>query len=136
MADTFTVVTQYPTVEYLGGTQTRDVIAVGYTLKPSGLYFEARIPAASYTAAQVNDYGIGYSGTIGALLAIPGVTDGYWSQTPTAAGELEDQLTLTVTSDSGNSSGTVTVPASEWDTQDVGPKVAKLLKSLNDAEAL
>ena len=51
MADTFSVVTQYPTVEYLGGTQTRDVIAVVYTLKLSGLYFEARIPAADYTAA-------------------------------------------------------------------------------------
>ena len=39
MAETFTVVTQYPTVEYLGGTQTRDVVAVGYTTKPSGIYF-------------------------------------------------------------------------------------------------
>lgn len=136
MAADFTVVTQYPTVEYLGGNQTRDVVAVGYTITAYNLYFEARIPTSVYTAVQVKDYGIGYTGTITSLLQIPGVTDGFWSQAPTAGGELEDQLTLTVTSASGNSSATLTVPASRWAVSDVEPSVTKLLDELNAGEAV
>lgn len=134
MASDFTVVTQYPTVEYLGGNQTRNVVAVGYNITQYSLYFEARIPSSVYSATQVNDYGIGYTATIISLLQIPGVTDGFWSQAPTSGGELEDQLTLTVTTASGNSSATITYPASKWSVQDVEPGVTALLNELTTAE--
>lgn len=136
MAADFYIVTQYPTVEYLGGNQTRNVVAVGYTIRAYNLYFEARIPTSIYSATQVNDYGIGYTGTITSLMQIPGVIDGYWSQAPTAGGELEDQLTLTVASTSGNSSATITVPARRWAVSDVEPQVSELVTDLNAGEAV
>lgn len=136
MADTFEVVTQYPTLEFLGGTQTQDVMAVGYRSKATGVYWEVRIPRKGYTTANVHSTGVGYTGTIDAVMAAPGVIGGEWTQTPTASGELQDNLVLTVSSDSGNSTAQLVVPFSHLAPADTDPKVAALVKTLNDSEGL
>lgn len=136
MADTFEVVTQYPTLEFLGGTQTQDVMAIGYRSKATGVYFEVRIPRKGYTPANVKSTGIGYTGTIDAVMAAEGVVGGEWTQTPTASGELQDNLVLTVASDSGNSTAQLVVPFAGLAPTLTDPKVAALRKQLNDAEGL
>jgi hypothetical protein len=134
MADTFSVVTQYPTLEFLGGTQTQDVMAVGYRTKAHGVYFEVRIPRKLYSAAIVHDYGIGYTGTVEQFFANPNVIGGEWTQTPTAAGELQDNMVYTVSSDSGNSTGQVTFAFGNLITGTVNKAIDNLVTTLNDAE--
>ncbi len=135
MADTFEVRVQYPTVEFLGGSQTRDVMAVGYVTKPSGIYVEVRIPKSTYTAAQVKSYGIGYSGTIEAVAAIPGVDGMTWSQVQRRDGTLGDVMTVYVTSSSGDSAGSFVLPFAQLAPELAAPKVAALRKQLDNAEA-
>lgn len=132
----FTVVTQYPTVEFLGGTQTRDVTAVGYITAGHGVYFEARIPQTVYSAAQVKDYGIGYSGTIEQVFEWTGVVGCVWSQTPNAANVLVDQLTLTVQSASGNSQANHTILLTDIGFPAGEPAIEKLYNELNTAEGI
>jgi hypothetical protein len=136
MAQTFTVVTQYPTLEFLGGTQTQDVMAVGYRSKANGVYWEVRIPRSVYSTDTVSSYGIGYTGTIDAVMDAEGVIGGEWTQTPTASGELQDNIVLTVASDSGNSTGQIVVPFAGLAPTLTDPKVAALRKTLNDSEGL
>ena len=136
MADTFEVVTQYPTLEFIGGTQTQDVMAVGYRTKANQVYFEVRIPRKGYTASNVNSTGIGYTGTIEAAFANDNVIGGEWTQTPTAAGDLVDNIVYTVASDSGNSTAQLVVPFAQLAPELYDPKIAALVKTLNDAEGL
>jgi len=136
MAATFTVVTQYPTLEFLGGTQTQDVMAIGYRTNANGVYFEVRVPRAGYTSSNVNSMGIGYTGTIEAAFDNANVIGGEWVQTPNAAGELVDNIVYTVASDSGNSTAQLTVPYSQLAPELYNPKLAALAQELNAAEGL
>lgn len=136
MADTFTVVTQSPDTEYIGGTQTRQVTTVGITTKPHGVYIEFRIPKTVYSTAQVHDYALGYSGTVEGLFAINGVVGVSWSQQPTAGGQLQDVLTITVQSTSGDSTDQFTLPLADATSAAVKAKAAAAIKQLDAAEAL
>jgi hypothetical protein len=136
MADWGTVVTQYPDVELIGGTQTQNVTAVGIVTAPHGVYLEFRIPDSIYNATQVNDYATGYSGTVEQEFSLPGVVGVTWGQTANAAGLLVDQLQIYVQSDSGNSQGSVTLPLADIGTDESNNQIAALLASLNEAEAL
>jgi hypothetical protein len=132
----YSVETQYPTVEFLGGTQTRDVVAVGITTKGHGVYIEFRIPVTTYTPDNVKSNAIGYTGTIENAFTFPGVQGVSWGQSPDAAGELVDQITYTVVSDSGNSSAQLTLPLSGIGTSGQISKLKNLLASLNESEGL
>lgn len=136
MADDFEVRVQYPTVEFLGGSQTRDVMAVGYVTKPSGIYFEARLPRNLYDAALVHSYGLGYTGTIEQVAAIPGIDGMTWQQAQQRDGTLLDQMVIYVTSSSGNSSGSFVQPFGTLGPKWVTPKVKALRAQLDAAEAL
>lgn len=136
MAQTFEVVTQYPTLEFLGGTQTQDVMAIGYRTKEHGVYFEVRIPRAGYTADNVNSTGVGYTGTIEAPFAVANVIGAEWTQTPNPSGELIDNIVYTVASDSGNSTAQLVVPFSKLSGQYLDPQLSALADTLNAAEGL
>jgi hypothetical protein len=136
VADTYEVRVQYPTVEFLGGSQTRDVMAVGYVTKPSLIYFEARIPRSQYSAQQVKNYGIGYSGTIESVAAVDGVAGMQWVQSQQPDGTLLDQMVIFVSSSSGNSSASFTQPFGSLTAEFVAPKVSKLRGQLDAAEGL
>jgi hypothetical protein len=136
MASWGTVVVQYPGVVFLGGTQTQDVTFVGYVTSPSGVYFEVPIPQTVYSSAQVQDYGIGYSGSIESVLAYPNVVGGEWTQTPTPAGELTSNLVVYVQSDSGNSQSSISNPFATMTEPAFQQKIADLVSELNAAEAL
>ena len=130
----YTVVTQYPTVNFLGGTQTQDAIAVGIITNQSSIYLEFRIPKGVYSATQVKDYSIGYTGTVESAAEAPGVVGVVWSQQPNAAQELTDYLTFTVQSDSGNSSATFMLPMAQVSYANAAKQASALIAQLNDAE--
>lgn len=134
MAADYTVVTQYPTLEFLGGTQTQDVMAVGYRTVAHNVYFEVRIPRKLYSAEIVRSYGTGYTGTVEQYFSIDNVIGAEWTQTPTAAGELQDNIVYTVASDSGNSTGQVTVSFAKLSQPSVETQINHLIAQLNDAE--
>ena len=132
---TYDVVAQYPTVQFLGGTQTQDVVAVGIVTRGHQVYVEFNIPRNIYSAQEVKNYSTGYTGSVEQFFEVPGVTGVAWSQQPNASGNLIPTLTFTVESTSGLSAATFSVPlASATDTL-VKARATALRKELNDAEA-
>lgn len=134
MADTYDVITQYETVEFLGGTQTRPVIAVGVRTHEHGVYFEFRLPKADYNAANVKNDANGFTIVYELLFEIPGVSDVEWTQEPTSAGQLQDHVIVYVVSTSGNSSASLDVPYSQFTQDIIAGKVEKLRGQLDAAE--
>lgn len=135
MADNYAIVTQYETVEFLGGTRTRDVIAVGVRTAAHGVYFEFRVPKATYTAAIATQNANGFAIVYEDLFQIAGVDGVEWTQEPTPAGQLEDHVIVYVQSSSGNSSSSINVPYSQFAQELIAPKVAALVAQLDAAEA-
>lgn len=134
MADTYDVITQYETVEFLGGTQTRPVIAIGVRTHEHGVYFEFRLPKADYNAANVKNDANGFTIVYELLFEIPGVSDVEWTQEPTSAGQLQDHVIVYVVSTSGNSSASLDVPYSQFTQDIIAGKVEKLRGQLDAAE--
>lgn len=134
MANTYTVQTQYETVEYLGGTQTRPVIAVGVQTVAHGVYFEFRIPKSGYTSGAVKSNANGYTIIYELLFTIPGVTDVEWAQEPTNAGQLEDHVLVYFESTSGDSSASIDVPYSQFTQDYISARVAHAIEGLDAAE--
>jgi hypothetical protein len=135
MADTYDVVTQYETVEFLGGTQTRPVMAVGVRTKAHGVYFEFRLPKADYNATNVKADANGFTIVYEDLFQIDGVQDVEWTQEPTTSGQLQDHVLVYFTSTSGNSSSSVDVPYSQFTQDIIATKVKGLRAQLDAAEA-
>src|SRR5215470_16762076 len=103
MAGDYRIGPQYPDVEFLGGTQTRPVMAVGVFTIPHNVYFEMRIPKADYTPQHVATMAEAYAANIEVALQDPHVQDIVWFQDQRQDGYLVDKATVYVTSDSGNS---------------------------------
>lgn len=135
MPDTYDVVAQNPSTEFLGGTSTRDVMTVAYVTKPSGIYLEYDIPEKVYTPKLVRDYGIGLSGTTEAIMKLPGIVDMTWVQDVTPGGQLQPGFIVYVESSSGLSTGTVKVPWGKFAPELVEPMVNKLVAQLNASES-
>jgi hypothetical protein len=131
----YTVVTQYPTTEFLGGTNTQDVTAVGILTNGHGVYIEFRIPDSQYTAALGKDYAIGYTGTVEQEFLLPGVVGVSWSQEPNAQDQLVDMIEVTVQSDSGNSQAVVSFPLSQIGLAATNTLIANKVAALNGLEA-
>ena len=135
MADTYDVITQYQTVEFIGGTQTRPVIAVGVKTKAHGVYFEFRVPKAWYTAAVVKSDAHGYTIIYELLFTIPNVTDVEWTQEPTQQGQLEDHVVVYFTSTSGFSGHSVDVPYSKFNQDYIAALVGYYVAEMDAVEA-
>lgn len=134
MASTYEVITQYETVEFLGGTQTRPVIAVGVRTKEHGVYFEFRLPKGDYNAANVKNDANGFTIIYELLFDIPGVADVEWTQEPTTSGQLADHVIVYVVSSSGNSSASLDVPYSQFTQEIIAGKVKTLRGQLDAGE--
>jgi len=131
----YAIIAQYPTVEFLGGTQTRDVMAVGVRTNDHNVYFEFRLPKASYTADNVKADANGFTIVYELLFDIPGVTDVEWSQQPTPAGQLQDHVTVYFASSSGNSSSFLDFPYSRFTQDIIAAAVTAARAELDAAEA-
>lgn len=136
MADIFQVVGQRPTTEFLGGSETRAAVAVGITTKPNSIYVEFLIPRTIYSVDQVRATAIGWATIFETVAALPWVVGVEWSQDPAASGQLADMATITVTSTSGNSTGTLSVAVAKLGPQLHKAQINALHKQLDDAEEL
>lgn len=130
-----TIVSQIPTVEYIGGTKTQNVVAVGFVTNAHQVYAEARVQQSIYSAAIARAAAIGIATIIETIFTEAGVSGVVWGQATNDSGLLIDQLTIIVSSDSGDSSGQVGPLAITA----IGPKleaapIAHLLQQLNEAE--
>jgi hypothetical protein len=136
MAATFQVVAQYPTLEFLGGTRTQQVMTVGIQTKPSGIYVEFRLPKLIYDDQHVNAAAIGWATIFETIATEDWVGGVEWAQRPTAGGQLQDVAVITVVSSSGNSSDTLTVPVTQLGPKLHQPQITALHEKLDSAEAL
>lgn len=130
----YAIIVQYPTVEFIGGTQTRDVMAVGVRTNDHGVYFEFRLPKADYNATNVKSDANGFTIIYELLFDIPGVADVEWAQEPTPAGELQDHVIVYYVSTSGNSSSFVDVPYSQFTQDHIAALVQAGRAELDSAE--
>ncbi|HEX4672054.1 MAG TPA: hypothetical protein VH279_07285 [Solirubrobacteraceae bacterium] len=134
MANDYDVIVQYETVEFLGGTQTRPVIAVGVRTQVHQVYFEFRLPKGDYNSANVKNDATGYTIIYELLFTIPGVVDVEWTQEPTAGGQLEDHVVVYIESSSGNSTTSIDFPYSHFTQQYIAARVAFAINGLDNAE--
>lgn len=133
MAD-YTIVTQYPDVEVLGGTKTQDVQRFGVVTGGHGVYFESSLPRKDATTKNIHDQANGFTIVYELLFTIPGVADVQWTQEPTAGGLLQDHVIVYVESTSGNSSAPLDFPYSQFNQDTIAPKVKALRASLDATE--
>lgn len=136
MTADYTVLGQYPTTEYLGGTTTRAVTAVQYQTNPNSIYFESRIPDTALTTDEVDNTGKVNGGALEALYGITGVTDVEWTQASTPSGYLKDQIIVYYTTPSENSSGSLTTPFTGITTAKVKTAVDAAVAKLTEIENL
>ena len=136
MAANYTVVTQYPDTEYLGGTQTRPVTAVGFLTVPGEIYFESRIPDSAYSQAEVDATGKVNAEPLINVLALPNVTDVEWTQVVRPSGYLADEIIIYFQTPSGNSNGSITVPFTGLTAAGVKPKIDAAVAALVASENL
>ena len=134
MASSYTIGPQYETVEFLGGTQTRPVIAVGVTTVGHGVYFEFRLPKTAYNSAAVASNANGYTTIYELLFTIPGVTSAEWAQEPNQAGQLEDHVVVYFQTPSGNSGASIDFPYSQFSQDYIAARVAFAIEGLVAAE--
>lgn len=110
MAETYTIVTQYPDVETSGGQLARDVMVVGTITAGHGVYFERRYPRAAFKESYAQADALGFTIVFEDLFTIAGVEAVTWGERLNAANQLEDYVTVYYTSTSGDSSDFVAVP--------------------------
>lgn len=135
MAETYTLLGSLETVQFLGGTQTKDIVQVSAQTEPHGIYFEVPIPRVDYDAATVDAICTVTSANLEPAFEFPGVTDLEWIQTPLQSGYLKAQVIVYVSSDDGSSTGSFTVDfgvaGSGVNTGTVQTQAGKLQAQLN-----
>lgn len=136
MAADYTVLYQYPTTEFLGGTQTQPATAVGYQTTAHQIVFESRIPDKSYTSTEVDNTGKVNGQALENLFSIDGVTDVEWTQVSKPSGYLADEIIVYFETPSGNSSGSITTPFTGISNDVVKPLVAAAIAKLVESEDL
>lgn len=117
MATNYEPLGSYAILEFLGGTATRPVTAFRLRTVPHGVYAEMRVVTALVPDVDINaareDFALAFEN----LFGNPGVADVSWGQEQTPSGQLSDQLTIYVSSTSGNSSTELSFPYTLWQPQ-------------------
>lgn len=138
MAEKFDILTSYQDVEFLGGSNTRDVHVAGAVTKPDGIYFEVRVPSSVYKQegpSVINAAALGTATILETLLTVPHVAGVLWGQ-QAVGGQLQDVAIITVVSKSGNSSEPYTVPFVKLGPKLNATQIAAISKRLDETEAL
>jgi len=110
MAETYSIVTQYPDIDTRSGAVARDVMVVGTVTDAHGVYFERRYPRAQFKESIAQADAAGFTIVFEDLFRIPGVDAVVWGERLNAANQLEDFITVYYVSSSGDSSNFVAVP--------------------------
>lgn len=144
MATDYTILGSSNSTEQQGSGAVVAVQEFAVQTKPSGIYFEFRRPKSQLAALSDDDrlaliasVADQLATRIEAVAAEPNVLTLAYSQPANAAGQLLDEMTIYVASDSGNSQGTVQVSLADIGPGEVTSKAIKAeVDALNAAEAL
>lgn len=136
MAETFDVVAQRPTTQFIGGTQTKDVVFVGIVTKPSNIYVGFYVPQKGYGESVVNAAALSWSTVFETVAGLTGVSGVQWAELQNDSGYLYPAVIITVSSTSGDSSIPLTVPVYQLGPQDHQPQILALRKKLDQTENL
>jgi phage terminase large subunit-like protein len=101
----FTIKAQDASVEYIGGTKTQNVVVIGAVTNAHQTYYEARVPQQIYTAGVARAAATALAVIIETIYSLANVVGVQWGQRTNASGLLIDTVTVTVASDSQNSTG-------------------------------
>src|SRR5438309_11780597 len=123
MAETYTIVTQYPDVDTNGGQFARDVITVGVLTAAHGIYFEFRVPKKEFTTSVAQGGANALTITYESFFDYPGVEAVVPGQRLNAANQLEDVVTLYIVSTSGESSDFIVISYRNMTTEYITPRV-------------
>lgn len=135
MADTYTIVGQYPDVLVLGSGKTQDVQVIQVVTSPSGIYFETSLTRQNATSANIRNQVAGFASLYEAAAAVPGVAAVQWTQEPTRGGLLEDHVIFYVVSTSGESEGVINVSYTDFTPTRYKPRIKALVAALDATEA-
>jgi hypothetical protein len=131
----FKIVSQVATVEYIGGTNTQRVVAVGLVTNAHQVYAEARVPQNIYSANIAKAAAQAPASIIETLFSLTGVVGVQWGQDVNPSGMLVDTVLITVGSDSGLSTGTLgPLVMSQLGPQLHNAQIQALRQQLNAAE--
>lgn len=136
MALSFHIVSQHQDTELVGGSVIRDVMTVGATTIPHGVYFEVRVPMKNYGTQAVTIACEGRAEVIEAIMAVEGVIAVSYSQDVNAAGQLHDDYAVIVESTSGQSSTEVHPSTGFLDAGIIQAQVAAAVANLDAVEGL
>lgn len=133
-ATNYAIVTQYPDVEVVGGSQMQDVQVIGVVTQPNSIYFEVRVPRAKATTAYLKYTAQSYRDIYELVASKPGVSDVQWTQEPTPGGLLVDHVVIYVTTASGESTGVLDTPYAKLGAVLEHDDIGKLRASLTATE--
>lgn len=136
MATSFTVVSQQPGFDTINGAPPQDVVFIGIVTKPSGTYIEFPISEAAYNAGAVDAAAIGWATIIETVWTEDWVVGVQWTQVVNPSNQLVSSLIISVTSTSGNSTATLTVPITQLGPKLHQPQITALHDQLDAVEAL
>jgi hypothetical protein len=132
----YAIVTQYPGIDSLGGTQTQDVIFVGINARPGTAqetYVEFPVPTNQYPAL-VEATALGWAAIVQGIWSNEWVVGLQWTQLVNASNNLVTAWIIAVTSTTGNSTGTVTIENHALGPSTGGDKADALHDDLDSVE--
>lgn len=134
MAENFTIVSTRPNTQLLGGTQVQQGISVGFVTIPNGVYAEAFVSQQSGIANIAKAAAMSYATILETLFTLDWVVGVSWSQRVNPSNLLIDQVTITVSSTSGNSTDLLTVDISQLGPKLHEPQIDALHEQLDELE--
>lgn len=135
MASNYSIVTQYPGIDTLGGTRTQDVVFIGFVTQPNGTYAEAPVTAQDYTATAAALTAESWANAIEEVWLHPFVVGVQWTQIVNPSNQLVPSVIVTVSSTSGESQAQLTLPMAKLPANAYGPQIEALHEQLDAAEA-
>lgn len=136
MASAFSFVASEATTEVSASDEVRDVQRTTLTAQPSGVTFSVMVPSGAGMAAATAAAATPIAEAFNTAADHPGVAGIFTSQEVNAAGNVTDVAVVTVTSTSGRSSTTVTVPMGTVQGGDISGAVADARAQLDALESI
>lgn len=136
MADTYRALGSVATIETGGDGGGHEVEQVSVQAIPSGVTFPVRVDLAAFSPAKVAELAGPLAAAFNDLADDPGVASVSVAQEVNVAGNLEDRATITVQTDDGRFSITVSAPLGDVLRGGLAAKIAAAKAQLDELAAL
>jgi hypothetical protein len=134
MASNYSIVTQYPGIDSIGGNYTEDVVFIGFTTVPHGTYMEIPVEQTGYTASVAQLAASSWANLVEEVWSHDWVVGVQWSQIVDASNLLQSIVIVTVSSTSGNSTANTNLNVNNLAADVYGSTLEDLHNELDTAE--